>query len=120
MNVLIAKNLGSHYNCWLCVGKTLEELIDSLYLAYDSFKVREVEVLLIATKVQPENIKLVTNGLKGSSPKEVLVNAFHYREPKSPTIKEIVVKAMLWWCILNNEIGNYSVGAMKAKLSTYI
>jgi phosphate acetyltransferase len=24
------------------VGKTLEELIDSLYLAYDSFKVKEV------------------------------------------------------------------------------
>jgi phosphate acetyltransferase len=40
------------------VGKTLEELIDSLYLAYDSFKVKDVEVLaVIANKVQIENIK---------------------------------------------------------------
>jgi phosphate acetyltransferase len=45
------------------VDKTLEELIDSLYLAYDSFKVRDVEVLsVIANKVQLENVKLVTNG----------------------------------------------------------
>jgi phosphate acetyltransferase len=47
------------------VDKTLEELIDGLYLAYDSFKVRDVEVLsVIANKVQLENVKLVTNGLK--------------------------------------------------------
>jgi phosphate acetyltransferase len=36
-------------------GKTLEELVDSLYLAYDSFKVKDVEVLAIANKVQLEN-----------------------------------------------------------------
>jgi hypothetical protein len=53
MNVLI-KTLVFHYNCRFWCGKTLEELIDSLYLAYDSFKVKEVEVLaVIANKVQP-------------------------------------------------------------------
>jgi phosphate acetyltransferase len=43
MNVLIAKNLGIPT---IIVGsgrKTLEELLDSLYLAYDSFKVKDVE-----------------------------------------------------------------------------
>jgi phosphate acetyltransferase len=38
-------------------------LVDSLYLAYDSFKVKDVEVLaLLPIKLQLENIKLVTDG----------------------------------------------------------
>jgi phosphate acetyltransferase len=45
-------------------------------LAYDSFKVKDVEVLaIIANKVQLENIKLVTDGLRSSLPTETLVNA---------------------------------------------
>jgi phosphate acetyltransferase len=74
------------------VGKTLEELIDSLYLAYDSFKVKDVEVLaVIANKVQIENIKLVTDGLKSSLPEEVLVNSIPIISSlNNPTIKEIV------------------------------
>jgi phosphate acetyltransferase len=60
---------------WLWCRKTLEELVDSLYLAYDSFKVRGYKVLaVIANKSATENIKLVTNGLKGSLLKRVLVN----------------------------------------------
>jgi phosphate acetyltransferase len=52
MNVLIAKTLGFQRYCGQGV-KTLEELVDSLYLAYDSFKVKDVEVLaIIANKVQ--------------------------------------------------------------------
>ena len=122
MNVLIAKNLGiPTIIVGSGVGKTLEELIDSLYLAYDSFKVREVEVLaVIANKVQPENIKLVTNGLKGSLPKEVLVNAIPIiASLNHPTIKEIVdelkAKVLFGGAFLNNEIGNYSVGAMQLR-----
>ena len=74
MNVLIAKNLGiPTIIVGAGVGKTLEELIDSLYLAYDSFKVKDVEVLaVIANKVQPENIELVTNGLKKSLTKKYI------------------------------------------------
>jgi phosphate acetyltransferase len=122
MNVLIAKNLGiPTIIVGSGVGKTLEELIDSLYLAYDSFKVKEVEVLaVIANKVQPENIKLVTNGLKGSLPKEVLVNAIPIiASLNHPTIKEIVdeldAKVLFGGAFLNNEIGNYSVGAMQLR-----
>ncbi|MFT5253903.1 MAG: phosphate acetyltransferase [Flavobacteriales bacterium] len=122
MNVLIAKNLGiPTIIVGSGVGKTLEELIDSLYLAFDSFKVKEVEVLaVIANKVQSENIKLVTNGLKGSLPKEVLVNAIPIiASLNHPTIKEIVdeldAKVLFGGAFLNNEIGNYSVGAMQLR-----
>lgn len=122
MNVLIAKNLGIPT---IIVGsgggKTLEELIDSLYLAYDSFKVKEVEVLaVIANKVQPENVKLVTDGLKSSLPKEVLVNSIPIISSlNNPTIKEIVdeleAKVLFGKEFLNNEIGNFSVGAMQLR-----
>lgn len=122
MNVLIAKNLGiPTIIVGSGVGKTLEELIDSLYLAYDSFKVKDVEVLaVIANKVQPENIKLVTDGLKSSLPKEVLVNAIPIISSlNNPTIKEIVdeldAKVLFGGEFLNNEIGNFSVGAMQLR-----
>jgi phosphate acetyltransferase len=120
MNVLIAKNLGiPTIIVGSGVGKTLEELIDSLYLAYDSFKVKDVEVLaVIANKVQPENIKLVTDGLKASLPKDILVNAIPIISSlNNPTIKEIVdeldAKVLFGGEFLNNEIGNFSVGAMQ-------
>jgi phosphate acetyltransferase len=55
------------------VSETLEELVDT-YLRF--FKVKDVEVLaIIANKVQLENIKLVTDGLRSSLPTETLVNA---------------------------------------------
>ena len=122
MNVLIAKNLGIPT---IIVGsgvdKTLEELIDSLYLAYDSFKVRDVEVLsVIANKVQLENIKLVTDGLKASLPTEVLVNAIPIISSLNhPTVKEIVDElngvVLFGGAFLNNEVGNFSVGAMQLR-----
>lgn len=122
MNVLIAKNLGiPTIIVGSGVGKTLEELIDSLYLAYDSFKVKEVEVLaVIANKVQPENVKLVTDGLKSSLPKEVLVNSIPIISSlNNPTIKEIVdeleAKVLFGKEFLNNEIGSFSVGAMQLR-----
>ncbi|MGO4822067.1 MULTISPECIES: phosphate acetyltransferase [unclassified Flavobacterium] len=122
MNVLIAKNLGiPTIIVGSGVGKTLEELIDSLYLAYDSFKVKEVEVLaVIANKVQPENIQVVTDGLRNNLPTEVLVNAIPIISSlNNPTIKEIVdeldAKVLFGQEFLNNEIGNFSVGAMQLR-----
>jgi phosphate acetyltransferase len=122
MNVLIAKNLGiPTIIVGSGVGKTLEELIDSLYLAYDSFKVKDVEVLaVIANKVQSENVKLVANGLKANLPEEVLINAIPIISSLNhPTIKEIVdeldAKVLFGGAFLNNEIGNFSVGAMQLR-----
>ncbi|WP_395050459.1 phosphate acetyltransferase [Flavobacterium sp.] len=122
MNVLIAKNLGiPAIIVGSGVGKTLEELVDSLYLAYDSFKVKDVEVLaVIANKVQPENIKLVTSGLKKSLPDEVLVNTIPIISSlNNPTILEIAnelnAKVLFGEAYLNNQISSFSVGAMQLR-----
>lgn len=122
MNVLIAKNLGiPTIIVGSGVGKTLEELVDSLYLAYDSFKVKDVEVLaVIANKVQPENIKLVTSGLKKSLPEEVLVNTIPIISSlNNPTILEIAnelnAKVLFGEAYLNNQISSFSVGAMQLR-----
>ena len=93
INVFIAKNLGIPTIILASgVGKTLEELVDNLYLAYDSFTNKGVEVLMvIANKVQPENVNLVTNGLLKSLPKEVLIGTIPLNPILgNPTMKEIV------------------------------
>jgi phosphate acetyltransferase len=120
LNVLIAKNLGiPTMIIGSGVGKTLEELVDSLYLVYDSFKVKEVEVLSVfANKVQPENIELVTKGLQKSLPENVLINTIPLISSlNNPTMQEIVnqldARVLFGSAYLNNEIGHYSVGAMQ-------
>ena len=120
LNVLIAKNLGiPTIIIGSGVGKTLEELVDSLYLVYDSFKVKEVEVLsVVANKVQFENIDLVTQGLQKSLPSNVLINTIPLISSlNNPTMQEIVnqldAKVLFGGNYLNNEIGHFSVGAMQ-------
>ncbi|SNR97603.1 phosphate acetyltransferase [Flavobacterium sp. ov086] len=120
LNVLIAKNLGiPTIIMGSGVGKTLEELVDSLYLVYDSFKVKDVEVLSVfANKVQPENIELVTKSLQKSLPENVLVNTIPLISSlNNPTMQEIVneldAKVLFGGNYLNNEIGHFSVGAMQ-------
>lgn len=120
LNVLIAKNLGiPTIIMGSGVGKTLEELVDSLYLVYDSFKVKDVEVLSVfANKVQPENIELVTKSLQKSLPSTVLVNTIPLISSlNNPTMQEIVneldAKVLFGGNYLNNEIGHFSVGAMQ-------
>lgn len=122
VNVLIAKNLGiPAIIVGTGVGKTLEELVDSLYLAYDSFKVKEVEVLaVIANKVQLENLELVAASLKKSLPEEVMVNSIPLISSlNNPTIQEIVKElnatVLFGQAFLNNQIGSFSVGAMQLR-----
>lgn len=122
MNVLIAKNLGiPTIIVGTGEGKTLDEFVDSLYLAYDSFKMKEVEVLaVIANKVQPENLELVTERLKTSLPENVMVNSIPVISSlNNPTIQEIVkeldAKVLFGAAFLNNQIGSFSVGAMQLR-----
>jgi phosphate acetyltransferase len=119
-NVLIAKNLGiPTIIIGSGVGKTLEELVDSLYLVYDSFKIKDVEVLsVIANKVQLENVELVTKGLQKSLPQSVLINAIPLISSlDNPTMQEIVnqldAEVLFGDAYLNNEIAYFSVGAMQ-------
>jgi phosphate acetyltransferase len=122
INVQIAKNLGIPA---IIVGsgydKKVEELVDSLYLAYDSFKIKEVEVLaVIANKVQIQDIEVVTDRLKTSLPKNVLVNTIPMvTSLNNPTIRELVkvlnAKVLFGSAFLNNQIGSFSVGAMQLR-----
>jgi phosphate acetyltransferase len=122
MNVLIAKNLGiPTIIVGSGIGKTLDEFVESLYLAYDSFKTKDVEVLaVIANKVQLENMDLVTNRLKSSLPEGVMINAIPVISSlNNPTIQEIVkelnAKVLFGAEFLNNQIGSFSVGAMQLR-----
>jgi len=122
MNVLIAKNLGvPTIIVGSGEGKTLDELVDNLNLAYNSFKIKEVEVLaVIANKVQPQNLELVSNALQKSLPPSVLINSIPLIGSLSnPTIQEIIealdAKVLFGQEYLNNQIGSYSIGAMQLR-----
>ena len=121
-NVLIAKNLGiPAIIVGSGIGKSLDELVDSLCLAYHSFKLKEVEVLaVIANKVQLENLDLIKLGLKKNLPDGVLVNAIPLISSlKNITVQEVVkeldAKVLFGEAFLNNQISSFSVGAMQLR-----
>ena len=120
LNVLIAKNLGiPTLIVESGVGKTLDGFLENLYLAYDSFKVKEVEVLgVFANKVQYQNIELVRKSLMEYLPENVLVNVIPLIETLDhPTMKEIMEelngKVLFGEEFLNNQTGPKAVGAMQ-------
>ncbi|TDS14275.1 phosphate acetyltransferase [Maribacter caenipelagi] len=122
INVLIAKNLGIPAVI-LASGKnkTLDELVGNLYMAYDSFKEKGVDVLLIvANKVQPENVTIVSNELKEKLPDDVLVGTIPVNTILgSPTLKEIAqeldAQVLFGEDYINNQVGSFSVGAMQLR-----
>lgn len=121
-NILIAKNLGIPAIIVSSgVGKTLDEFIDGLHLAYDSFKEKEVEVLaVIANKVQEKNIEIVKNGVEKNLPKDVFVNVIPLIPAlNNPTIKEIAkaidAKILFGKELINNQTTSFKVGAMQLR-----
>lgn len=120
INVLIAKNLGVPAIILASgIGKTLDEFVGRLQMAFDTFKGKGVEVLaVIANKVQPQNKELVVSELEKYLPKKVVVGAIPLNpELANPSIKEIVetldAKVLFGEAFINNQAGNYSVGAMQ-------
>ncbi|WP_026449593.1 phosphate acetyltransferase [Aequorivita capsosiphonis] len=120
INVLIAKNLGVPAIILASgIGKTLDEFVGNLQMAFDSFKDKGVEVLaVIANKVEVRNQELVVSELKKYLPSEVIVNAIPLNPLLShPSIKEIVntlnAKILFGEAYVNNQAGNFSVGAMQ-------
>lgn len=122
INVLIAKNLGVPAIILASgVGKTLQDLVGSLQMAYDSFKDKGVEVLaVIANKVQEENQSLIVTQLEKNLPAQVIVNAI----PLNPilanaSVKEIVEElgatVLFGADYINNQAGYFSVGAMQLR-----
>lgn len=120
LNVLIAKNLGiPTLIIESGVGKTLDGFLENLYLAYDSFKEKDVEVLgVFANKVQHQNIELVRNSLMAYLPENVLVNVIPLIDTLDhPTMREIMIelngKVLFGHEFLNNQTGPKAVGAMQ-------
>lgn len=122
INVLIAKNLGIPAIIIANgMGKTLQELIGNIYMAYDSFREKGVEVLLtVANKVQTENLEKVLAGLKSKLPKKVFTAAIPLNPILgNPTVKEIAqalsAKVLFGEDFINNQAGEFSVGAMQLR-----
>jgi phosphate acetyltransferase len=121
-NVLIAKNLGIPVIIVSSgVGKTLDEFIGGLHLAYDSFKEKEVEVLaVIANKVQEKNLEIVKVGVEKNLPQSVFVSVIPLIPSLSnPTVKEIahVINAKILFGKenINNQTASFKVGAMQLR-----
>ncbi|MGA9270949.1 MAG: AAA family ATPase, partial [Lutimonas sp.] len=93
LNAIIAKNLGTPV---ILVGtgkgKTDEELISNLHLAYDSFVEKEVQVLgLIANKVESEDLLKMEEAISEKLSDEIFVAAIPLINSLfNPTIKEII------------------------------
>jgi len=121
-NILIAKNLGiPAVIVSTGVGKTLDEFIGGLHLAYDSFKEKEVEVLaVIANKVQEKNIEIIKAGVEKNLPKDVFVSVIPLISSLiNPTIKEIAeaidAKVLFGGDYLDNQVTGVKVGAMQLR-----
>ena len=122
INVLIAKNLGIPAIIIANgMGKSLQELVGNIYMAYDSFREKGVEVLLtVANKVQTENLEKVLAGLKSKLPKKVFTAAIPLNPILgNPTVKEIAqvlsAKVLFGEDFINNQAGEFSVGAMQLR-----
>lgn len=122
VNVHIAKNLGLPVLIiGSGVGKTKEELMRSLHLAYQAFRDKDVTVLAVgANKIQEENLHIAEEVLKTFLPEDVDVFAIPMQSMlANPTMKEIVEelngKVLFGEEFLDNQTGSYSVGAMQLR-----
>ena len=121
-NILVAKNLGIPALIVSSgVGKSMDEFIGDLHIAYDSFKDKDVEVLaIIANKIKKENVELAKEGISKDLPKDVLVSVIpRIKSLGNPTLSEIVTaldaEVLFGQDNLNNQIGSYKVGAMQLR-----
>ncbi len=121
-NILIAKNLGIPAIIVSSgVGKTLEEFVNGVHIAYDSFKEKEVEVLaVIANKVQEKNIEIAKNGIEQNLPKDIFVSVIPLiTSLNNPTIKEVAkaidAKILFGKEHINNQSSKFIVGAMQLR-----
>lgn len=121
-NVLIAKNLGIPTIIISSgVDKTLDEFVNALALACDSFADRGVQVLMVvANKIQPENRERVLEHLARELPGDVLLGAIPTNPALgNPSIREIVAaidgKVLFGSDHLDNQAGHFGVGAMQLR-----
>ena len=121
INILISKNLGipvilvSHGD-----KKDFKEIVDSVQLAYDTFR-HDVDVLsIMINKVDPDTVTelkdVLRNRIKDVKDITVIPKILNLA---SPTVKEIVNaldgKVIFGKDMLNNLTENFSVGAMQLR-----
>lgn len=122
INVLMAKNLGIPTIIISSgVGKSLDEFVNSLVLACDSFKDNGVEVLMVvANMIQPENRELVLRSLQTELPVGVLTAAIPQNPVLgNPSVREIVDalggKLLFGERYLEKQVAHFGVGAMQLR-----
>ena len=125
INVLIAKNLGAPA---IIIangkGKSINDLVSNLHMAFDSFRDKGVKVLaVVANKVTEENQLTIISELESNLPSGIIVSAIPLNPTlTNPSIKEIVetldAEVLFGKAHINNQAGNFSVGAMQ--LHNYI
>ena len=120
INVLICKNLGIPVVIVSnSANKKVNEISGNLRLAYDTFKVKEVEVLaVVANKVKEESTQAVADTLEGIMPSKVQqIIIPTIKSLIDPTIKEVVEHldgdVLFGAEFLNNQAGSFGVGAMQ-------
>lgn len=122
INAIIAKNLGVPV---ILVGtgkgKSEEELISNLHLAYDSFLEKEVRVLgIIANKVEVQDLKKIEAEIAERLPEDIFVAAIPLiNSLYNPTVKEIIKEIgatlLLGEDLVYNQVESFAVGAMQLR-----
>ncbi len=103
------------------IGKTLNEFTDSLHLAYEAFKDRNVKVIsIIANKILKKNIKIVNDNTKKTFPDDVQFFIIPRKEQLlKPTVAEIVdyfkAEVIAGSDFLDKEIKHTIIGAMQLR-----
>jgi phosphate acetyltransferase len=122
MNVLIAKNLGiPTVIISNGVGKSMNEFVNAIKLACDSFKDNGVEVLMVvANKIQPENREPVIERLTEELPQGVIPVAIPINPVLSnPSVREIMEalggKLLFGERYLEKQVAQFGVGAMQLR-----
>lgn len=123
INTEIAKNLGiPTIIIESGIGKSMTDFANNLLSAVDLFKQKDVEVLaVIANKLQPQNLKWVTEELQSRLPKKVQVFAIPVIDSLTyPTIDEVMKYVDAKILIgdencRNNQVANIIIGAMQLR-----
>ncbi|WP_435264109.1 phosphate acetyltransferase [Tenacibaculum sp. nBUS_03] len=119
LNTIIAKNLGVPVIIVSGgVGKSLEDFMQGLRLAYYSFVHKDVEVIgVVANKVEHKNIPIILKEVGDNLPGSVTVNAIPIdHKLNNPSIKEFLkginANVLFGDNYLNNPTDGIKVGAM--------
>ena len=122
INLNIAKNLGIPVMIVAAEsGKNIQEFSDSLFITYQSFIEKEVDVIgITANKVSQENIVLLTEKLRDKIPSAVQVDVIPSIDfLNNPTVKEVSEtlnsNILFGGNFLDNSIGNFTTGAMQLR-----